>query len=287
MMVAASGKQKGGDEQKKGTVHGVTVDDESIIRWSRRVAQSPKTIKKRWTPAGAQGEDFALRSKRGGQPLTETFSHLAAISATPEETKSVYPANRLVPVYGSNRTPRDQQGDPRRETSVAAHRVIVRFTATCGALFVIYLLFAQDCSPPELVAGTVAAVAVAVLLEKVRLENAKRCRVRARWLASLLRRVLPQVLRDSFRLIRFLAHGVRNPRERGSATGEIREVPFDPHYEERPGEARARRSLVVLGICLPPNRFVVAAERSPYRLLVHELVPSDQPPGRRDPQWPL
>jgi hypothetical protein len=154
--------------------------------------------------------------------------------------------------------------------------------------FGVYLLLAQDCSPPELVAGSASAGLATSLLEGLRRVNAQPFRVRASWWPRLLRQVPITVLRDSVRLIRLLGTWPLGGRRRErSAAGQIVSRHFDSSHEERVGEARARQALVVLSISLPPNSFAIAVESPPDRLLVHELVPSRPAESYQDPEWPL
>jgi hypothetical protein len=184
-----------------------------------------------------------------------------------------------VGLSGSSAESRRQSSNLWRET--------FRFLVTWIVFFGVYLLLTQDGSLPELAAGGAAAGLAAVLLEGLRLINAQPFRVRASWLARLLRQVPLAVLSDCVRLIRFLGtYLVTDQRER-LAAGQIISRPFDPEHEENPGEAWTRQALVVLGICLPPNSIAIIFEPSPDRLLVHELIPSGQAQGHQDPEWPF
>ena len=71
--------------------------------------------------------------------------------------------------------------------------------------------------------------------------------------------------------------------------GRFRELPFDTETGSQPGEAAARQALVIAGISLAPNTFVVVVNEKPASgtLLAHQLVPSLEPPGRGDRLWPL
>jgi hypothetical protein len=174
-----------------------------------------------------------------------------------------------------------------RRRSGSLWREIFRFAVTWVIFSGVYLLLGEDCSPPELAAGSAAAGLAAALLEGLRLINAQPFRLRVSWLARLLRQVPLAALRDSVRLMRFLGTCLVTGQRERLAAGQIISRPFDPNHEDRPGEARARQVLVVLGISLPPNSFAVACEGPPDRLLVHELVPSGQAQNHRDPEWPL
>ena len=66
--------------------------------------------------------------------------------------------------------------------------------------------------------------------------------------------------------------------------GEYRDITFHPGGDD-PVSA-ARRALVVLGVSLSPNTFVVAVDRERGLLRIHQLVPSAQPSGE-DKEWPL
>ncbi|HEX3998540.1 MAG TPA: hypothetical protein VHX65_08330 [Pirellulales bacterium] len=67
--------------------------------------------------------------------------------------------------------------------------------------------------------------------------------------------------------------------------GVVREVPFKPGGNGP--VSRARRALVVAAVSLAPNTFVIDLDAERGVLIVHQLVPSKEPPGHGDREWPL
>lgn len=118
----------------------------------------------------------------------------------------------------------------------------------------------------ELLAGAGAAAIGAFLAELVLYQTGSQIRMRAEWVVPALR--LPvDLIRDTVivfaALWRRLAHG-EQPR------GGFREehVRFGPST----AEARTRRSLLVGGLSVAPNKFVLGLDPERDVMVVHQLV---------------
>ena len=154
-----------------------------------------------------------------------------------------------------------------------------RFLTVWTVFAALYLLLALEWQMGELVAGTICAAISAWLLLTIRRWSEARFPVRLRWFWFLARRLPGKALADCTLLLR--AFGT------DGAPGVFRAVPFDADAEEQPGEAAARRAVVIAGASLSPNSVVVAVDRKQNRLLVHQLVPTRTPPGDSDRLWPV
>ncbi|HWG46818.1 MAG TPA: Na+/H+ antiporter subunit E [Gemmataceae bacterium] len=144
-----------------------------------------------------------------------------------------------------------------------------------------YLLLAGSLQWAELVAGTVLAGLAALAVTAARTAGHLHFAPRLRWLAQL-RRLPGRILAD---------YGIvgaalwRTIIRRQRIEGAFRTIPFDAGDDD-PVSA-ARRALVTVGACLAPNTYVVAIDFQRGSLLVHQLIPSAQPPGDGDKEWPL
>lgn len=149
------------------------------------------------------------------------------------------------------------------------------------ALLVFYLLLAAKWSWQEASAGAVAAGIATTAAVATYRAGGLAFRPRLRWL-RLLARIPWSIFVDcgvvAAALWRRLVHGEM-------VTGSFRTVPFDPGGEG--SVSAARRALVTAGVSLAPNTYVVAIDRDRGLLFVHQLVPSPQPPGNGDREWPL
>jgi hypothetical protein len=72
---------------------------------------------------------------------------------------------------------------------------------------------------------------------------------------------------------------------REEVDGAFRVIHFDAGGDD--AHSVARRALVVAGVSLPPNSFVVSIDAERGRLLIHNLVPPAHSPGGPDEEWPL
>lgn len=150
-----------------------------------------------------------------------------------------------------------------------------------AVLFGFYLLLAAKQAVAEAVAGVAIAALGAAAATSTAGAGKLRFRARLPWLAQVARlpgRILADCGIVAVALWRRLVG-------RHVVSGEFRIVPFDPGGDD--AESAARRALVTLGVTLAPNTYVVAVDRERGVLLLHQLVPSAQPPGGGDREWPL
>lgn len=145
----------------------------------------------------------------------------------------------------------------------------------------LYLLLAGSVSWQEIVAGIVLSVVAAFAVTVTCRAGSLHFHPRWRWLRHF--RSLPrQVLADCVLIAGVLARALFH---RGKIEGVFRTIPFDPGGDD--AESAARRALVLAGACLAPNSYVVAVDRERGQLLMHQLAPSEQPPGAGDREWPI
>lgn len=145
----------------------------------------------------------------------------------------------------------------------------------------LYLLLVDTTVLPEVVAGALtAAFASAIMVRAGREERVTLTPDFPRSLA-LLCRLPSRVVVDSGLV--FVALWRRVVR-REQIEGEFCVVPF--HAGDDDPRARARRALVVIGLSLPPNSYVVSVDAAAGHLIVHQLVRRATPPGGGDRDWP-
>ena len=135
--------------------------------------------------------------------------------------------------------------------------------------------------PEELVAAVICGAVSATGAELVRRHGTVRVRPpNHRWLRTLP--ALPRlVIVDTGRLVSVLWRVVVR-RER--VTGRFLSRPF-PGARARTPEAAARRAIAKLVGSVSPNTLVVGFAENDDRVLLHQLVPTDEPP-RCDPWEP-
>lgn len=154
---------------------------------------------------------------------------------------------------------------------------IVRYLVYWALGFALYLLLAANVSLAELAVGAGVGAVTAAGLLVVRRYSRHHFQL-PRHSLGRLSRVPWQMLIDCG--IVLLAILRRPFRRRG--TGRFQERDFHPGNEHP--AARARRALVIFGICCAPNSIPLGVSPN-EKLLVHELVP--QPPRERNRDWPL
>ena len=160
-------------------------------------------------------------------------------------------------------------------------RVIGSWVFWWAILFGLYLLFAAKLAAAEaLVGGVAAALAATGTMATARAADLH-FRPRIRWL-RLIVRIPGRVLADCGIVGLALWRRIV---QRQNVDGTFRIVPFDPGSDD--AVSVARRALVTGGVSLAPNTYVVAVDRQRSVLLVHQLVPSAEPPGGGDREWPL
>ncbi len=145
----------------------------------------------------------------------------------------------------------------------------------------LYLLLVGTTVLPEVVAGALtAAFASAIMVRAGREERVTLTPDLPRSLALLCRLPSRVVVDSGLVFVALWRQVVR----REQIEGEFFLVPFhaggdDPH-------ARARCALVVIGLSLPPNSYVVSVDAVAGHLIVHQLVCRATPPGGGDRDWP-
>jgi multisubunit Na+/H+ antiporter MnhE subunit len=121
----------------------------------------------------------------------------------------------------------------------------------------------------ELLAGAGAAALGASLAELAGHQSGTRLRVRIEWLARALR--LPaQVARDT--VIVFVALWQRLVHGQEPASG-FREVPT--RFGDATAEGKTRRALLVGGLSVAPNTFVLGIDKDRDVMVIHQLVASE------------
>jgi len=141
----------------------------------------------------------------------------------------------------------------------------------------LYLLLAGSLDWQEMVAGAGLSVLAALAVTVTHRAGKLHFQPRLRWLKHF-RRLPGKVLADCGIVGAALLR-------REKSTGIFRTIPFAPGGED--AESAARRALVVAGASLAPNTYVVAIDTERGQLVLHQLVPTAQPPGGGDQEWPL
>ncbi len=159
-------------------------------------------------------------------------------------------------------------------------RMGLAFLGWWAGLFLFYLLLAAKCTTAEEGAGALAGAVGATAVLATRTAGRRHFRPRLRWLRHLAH--LPwRVLADCGIVAAALGRRLIG----SDVAGSFHTVPFAAGGDDP--EAAARRALVTAGVSLAPNTYVVAIDRERGELLVHQLVPSREPPGHGNREWPL
>lgn len=169
----------------------------------------------------------------------------------------------------------------RRAPPSLAHRLLLAIGCWI-VLYLWYLLLVDTFNKQEMVAALVVAALGTVAVTSVALHDMARGAIRLRWLALLAWKLPILALRDCGIVFAALWRRVALREE---VEGAFRVLRFDPGGDDPYGAAR--RALVVAGVSLPPNSFVVAIDVEQGRLLIHNLVPPAHSPGGPDAEWPL
>ncbi len=159
-------------------------------------------------------------------------------------------------------------------------RGVLFFGLTCLACIAWYQLLAGSPSASETYAGIPVAIAGAVLALLLRQRSRRFDYPRGAARAAL--RAVGAILPDSLRVGRELA--LATMQRRRPSRGRITQQPFHAGGED--GHDASRRALVILGVSLSPNGFVIDAPpggTSPT-IGIHQLRPA---PPRPDPEWPV
>jgi multisubunit Na+/H+ antiporter MnhE subunit len=164
--------------------------------------------------------------------------------------------------------PRDRPGQP---------GVVRAWVVWWALLAALWLALVDAVVLPELVAGAVAAAIAATGAVLVRAQRRVLLRPRSAWLRGVWR-ALPRVPLDLGPLAAALwRRGVRRRDERGSLV----EVPYAAVGDDP--RAAAHRVLTQTLGSLGPNTFVVGVDHERRVLLVHQLVPTDDPAAMAAP----
>lgn len=149
-------------------------------------------------------------------------------------------------------------------------------------LFALYVLFIVKLDPEELGVGVILAALAATAAWVSARTGKLRFRLHWRWL-PIAARLPASIASDCGTLIAALW---RSLILRKQVRGVFREIPFNPGGINGP-VSNARRALVVAGVSLSPNTYVVAIDIERKVLTLHQLVASKEPPGHDDREWPL
>jgi multisubunit Na+/H+ antiporter MnhE subunit len=149
-----------------------------------------------------------------------------------------------------------------------------------SVLFGYYLLLADQLKGPEFLVGAVATTLACGAIGIVRRAGALRFRPRLSWVARI--RHLPgRILLDCSLVGLALAQRLFTGR---CTDGAFHSIPFDPGGDD-PTSA-ARRALVIAGLSVAPNTFVVDIEPERGTILIHQLT-GRGPPDEGDRKWPI
>jgi len=146
--------------------------------------------------------------------------------------------------------------------------------------FCFYVWLVAKIQLQQLVAGALTGLGVAGALFALCRRSGLQFEVKAGWLGIFLWRLPAKMLRDlgllAFEFWRALVHR-RRPR------GTYREIPFAPGKGDP--LSSTRRSLVVVGISIPPNSIALSIDSKKGTVLVHQLISVSQTPVDRE--WPV
>ncbi len=150
------------------------------------------------------------------------------------------------------------------------------------AILGFYLLLASKLNLTEFVAGLGVAGAGTFLCLWLRSNLQRSFRLPPGWAWIFLRRIPAKAFLDCgwvfLSLWRYLIF--RKPIE-----GRLISLPFEPGGED--AVSAARRALVLSLVSLTPNTVSISIDREKRVLLIHQLVPTGEKPGRGDEKWPL
>lgn len=153
--------------------------------------------------------------------------------------------------------------------------------AAWALLFGLYLLLSGSTALAEVVVGLFAASLAGLAAWVVRRQTGCTFAPRLRWVVHL-RRIPGAVLSDCVLVGAVLLRALGTGR---IVRGAFRVIPFDPGGDDP--RSNGRRALVIASMSLAPNTYVVAIDYERRWMLLHQLVPSVEPPGRGDREWPL
>ncbi len=133
-----------------------------------------------------------------------------------------------------------------------------------------WVMLDDSVSTDELLAGAGAAALAALLAELVTYQAAARFRMRIEWLVPALG--LPgQVVRDTVTVYRALWRRLVRGEQPPSA---FLELPV--RYGDDSAEGATRRALLVGGVSVAPNTFVLGIDKDRGVMVVHRLVAEEK-----------
>jgi multicomponent Na+:H+ antiporter subunit E len=146
-----------------------------------------------------------------------------------------------------------------------------------GLLAALWLALVDTVVVPELLAGAAAAAIAATGAVLVRGQRRLLLRPRAAWLRAVPGALLRAVTDLRPLLAALWRRGIRRRDERGALV----EVPYAAVADDP--TAAAHRALTQALGTLAPNTIVVDVDRRRRKLLVHQLVPTDDPAAAAKP----
>jgi multisubunit Na+/H+ antiporter MnhE subunit len=171
---------------------------------------------------------------------------------------------------------RRRTGRGRNERERPAHRITF-FLVTWVLLSALYVVLVFKTQFEEYVAGVICGLVSALGVDMVRTQGSVRFAPGLGWVPGLAR-VPGEVLTDTSLLIRVLWRVLVR---REVVRGQYRVVPFKGARGNSP-EAAGRRAIAKWVGSIAPNTLVVGFDDHRDRVLVHQLVKTEEPP-RCDP----
>ncbi|HEY2957128.1 MAG TPA: hypothetical protein VGM21_02805 [Actinomycetota bacterium] len=136
----------------------------------------------------------------------------------------------------------------------------------------LWLAFVSTLDRNEVLLGLLAAALGATAQELVNAQDLVRFRLEPRWLCGLWR-LGGLALSDTWRLTVVLWRQLL----RGQAVhGSFRTLPYQAPPEDE-ARANARKALLTAAVSVTPNTYVVGIEGDDGLILVHQLLPAEEP----------
>lgn len=140
----------------------------------------------------------------------------------------------------------------------------------------VYMVLAGKWKPDEVVAGCIVSFFCAAFAHLLLPRNDPAFRFSMSWISNLLR-ALAKAFTDSIKVF----GAALGPKD---LTGKVSQVPY--RFGNRSPLDMGRTAWVTETLCLTPNTVVLECDAERGLLLVHELVPSPEPVGGGDLEWP-
>lgn len=151
------------------------------------------------------------------------------------------------------------------------------WVACWSGCWLLYLALAGSTDWAELLAGAISSL-MATVAVVVSGDVEYLGRMKPAWWFLLIRRLPGRVLADTVRVV----GAILSP---SPIAGRLLWVPFDPGGDH--SLSGSRRALVKAGASIAPNSYAVIMDRKQGRMLTHQLVATNEPPGHGDRQWPV